>query len=210
MTKRQLFTYFTIYFAISLLFACSDNKSEDNTTKSKEDSRTEILNVVRGCADIVTTEVKVRKMAIYDTSKSEKKLDITNPNTWKIGDRVCIIPVDVTIKYGYDLTEMSIDNIKISDDSTAVALFLPEPKVIDSGYDAIIDNESIVSFSTGLRDEVGHEVQEEVRRKAYEAVLKENLISEVKPEIEKNARILFQNILKSLGWNDTKIESYGK
>ena len=58
-----------------------------------------ILSRIKQKADLVTTEVKVRKLAIYDSSKHEK-FELKDPRTWKYGERKCIVPVDVTIKYG--------------------------------------------------------------------------------------------------------------
>lgn len=169
----------------------------------------EILSSIRQSADIVTTEVTIRKIALYDTSKSER-FSWKNPSTWKYGDRKCIIPVEVHIKYGYDLSEMSIDDIKLTDDSTAVVVFLPKPKIIDANYNTYIDEGSVVSISTGLRSEIGHALEEEIRRKGYEAVLKEDLTSVVGDDIRRNAQTLFESVIRSLGFKSVTIVAFGK
>ena len=121
-----------------------------------------------------------------------------------------MIPVEVTIKYGYDLRDLNIEDIKIADDSTAVAVFLPKPKIIDAGYNAKIDEGSITIISTGLRSKIGHEMQEEIRRKGYESVLKEDISSIVGSEVENNAKTLFESIIRSLGWENVQILTYSK
>lgn len=175
---------------------------------SLADSKT-ILSELQANADIATTEVTIRKIAIYDTEKSEK-FSWTNPSTWKYGNRKLIIPVEVRIKYGYDLKEMTTENIKLTDDSTAVVVVLPKPKIIDAGYTAEIDEKSVVNIATGLRSKIGHELEEEIRLKGYEAVLKEDLKSVVGKEIEANTRSMFESIIKSLGWEYVQVVTYNR
>lgn len=173
---------------------------EESPHNSKED----ILKALQNGSNLVTTEVKVRKIAIYDTSKSEH-FKWTNPSTWKYGERKCIIPVEVTLKYGYDLKELNINNVRISDNSTAVVIILPKAKIIDSGYNAYINPKEAVSIATGMRDVVGHEVEDEVMKKGYEEVLKQDFSKTLDKEIENNARILFTNILNSIGIKNVKV-----
>lgn len=216
MNKHQLFTYLTLLAIVSSCICCSNKQSQSNDVVNdsieapfRTDGRYQILSQLKQCSDIATTEVTIRKIAIYDTSKSEP-FSWKNPNTWKYGDKKCIIPVEVKIKYGYDLRELSIDKIKILDDSTAVAVFLPKPKIIDAGYNAKIEEGSITSISTGLRKKIGHELQEEIRRKGYEAVLKEDISQIIGPDIENNAKTLIEGIIKNLGWKNVQVETYGK
>jgi len=96
----------------------------------------DIVGLIKNEADLVTTEVTIQKLALYDSSKSER-FSITDPNTWKFGERKCIIPVEVKVKYGYDLQQLSVEDVKVADDSTAVYVMLPKPKVIDSGYNTV-------------------------------------------------------------------------
>ena len=216
MRKRHLFTYFTLSTIVSICFCCSNNKTNSTDvindsieSKYRIDRRYQILSQLQQSADIVTTEVKIRKIAIYDSSKNEH-FRWTDPSTWKIGEQKSVIPVEVTIKYGYDLREISVEDIKIADDSMAVAIFLPKPKIIDAGYNAKIDEGSITNISTGLRSKIGHEMQEEIRRKGYESVLKEDISSIVGSEVENNAKTLFESIIRSMGWEDVQILTFSK
>lgn len=131
-------------------------------------------------------------------------------STWKYGDRKCIVPVEVHIKYGYDLRELEIDDIKLTDDSTAVIVKLPKAKIIDAGYNAEIEEGSVVSISTGLRSSIGHELEEEIRRKGYESIMKEDLTKIVGNDIERNARTLLEAMLKGMGFETATIITTSK
>lgn len=202
-------------FSVLLLAGCSGNDVQNETLvggtpeQQRQTAPQDILAHIRKSADIVTTEVTVRKIALYDTSKSER-FSWKNPSTWKYGERKCIIPIEVHIKYGYDLAELDIDDIKLTDDSTAVVILLPKPKIIDASYNTYIDEGSVVSISTGLRSEIGHALEEEIRRKGYEAVLKEDLTGVIGDDVKRNAQILFDSIIRSLGFKSATVVTHEK
>ena len=206
MIKFQNSSIFKASILVCLMaFALPGCQGGQKQKKIKLPGKADIVSELKQKADIVTTELKVRKVAIYDSSKSEK-FTWKNPNTWKWGDQKCIIPIEVTLKYGYDLRKLSIKNVEIEEDSSIVVIHLPKPKIIDAGYNTYIDEGSIVKMSTGLRSEVGHALQEEIRRKGYEAVLKDELISSVGEDVKRNAQTLFTSIVKAMGWKHVVVE----
>lgn len=195
--------------AMSAVSSCSGEKETNIVYDSIEAGHVipgtgEILTQLKQCAEIATTEVTIRKIAIYD-SNSNEHFSWRHISTWKYGERKCIIPIEVKIKYGYDLAELDLDNIKITDDSTAVIIKLPKQKIIDAGYNTEIDRASVTSISTGLRSQIGHQLEEEIRRKGYEAVLKEDISSLVGKEVEQNTKTLFESIIKALGFEHVQI-----
>ena len=131
---------------------------------------------------------------------------LRDPRTWKWGERKCIVPVDVTIKYGYDLRELTVDDVKLSDDSTAVVILLPEPKIIDSGYEAKVEESQVVRMSSGMRDRIGHEEVDELMRRTYRAVMEQNYTEMVDEDIERNARVVFEGIVRGLGMKNASVE----
>lgn len=163
-----------------------------------------ILSTIKQEADLVVTEVTIRKIAYYDSSLHEH-VSITDPSTWKYGDRKCILPVEIKITYGYDLREMTLENVKVNDSLRIIEVTLPEAKIIDSGYDSNVDYDQVVCISTGLRDEVGHETIEKIRTQAYEAVMKEDFQELVGHEIRNNAQTLFNSLALSLGFEGCTI-----
>ena len=182
--------------------SCNGCGGNDEGEKPKVESV--ILSRIKQKADLVTTEVKVRKLAIYDSSKHEK-FELKDPRTWKYGERKCIVPVDVTIKYGYDLRDLSVDDVKITDDSTAVVILLPEPKVIDSGYEAKVEEGAVVRMSSGLRDRISHEEVDQLMVQAYEAVMEEDFSEMVNRDIENNAKVVFEAIVKGIGMKNVEV-----
>lgn len=216
MNKKEIFTYFAYLSIVLASFCCincnsnSENESNgDIESILKKGDKSVIISELKQNADIATTEVKIKKIAIYDSSKSEH-VKLLSPSTWKYGERICIIPIEVTITYGYDLRDISIDDVKINDDSTEVAIFLPEPKIISAGYNLMVNKGSAVNITTGMRSEIGHELEEEVRKQGYDAVMKEDLRKLVGQDIENNAKTLIENIVKQLGWTEVRISTYGK
>lgn len=185
--------------AVLSLAACKDKTALDHPRVESV-----ILSNIKQKADLVTTEVRVRKLAIYDSSKHEK-FELTDPTTWKYGERKCIVPVDVTIKYGYDLRDLTTDDVKLTDDSTAVVILLPEPKVIDAGYEAKVDEKGMVKMSSGLRDRISHEEVDRLMEKTYEAVMKEDFSEMVGKEIEQNAKVVFTSIVKGMGMKNVDV-----
>lgn len=189
------------------LNACSDGGKEQNLEKPRIESV--ILSGIKQKADLVTTEVRVRKLAIYDSSKHER-FELKDPRTWKYGERKCIVPVDVTIKYGYDLRDLTVDDVKLTDDSTAVVILLPEPKVIDAGYEAKVDEKKVVKMSSGLRDKISHEEVDELMERVYKEVMKEDYTELIDKDLEHNAKTLFASIVKSAGMKNVEVVVHRK
>lgn len=194
------FTNILAALLLSISLSCGEKATDNGTQTSASRPTTEkILEEIRLSSDLVTTELVVRKVLIYDSSKSEH-FTWTDLKTWKVGDRKCIIPIEVHIKYGYDLNDIGIDDVRITDDSTAVEITLPQPKVIDAGYNTYIDDNSVVNIATGMRDKIGHELKEEIRRKGYESIMKEDLSKHISTDIENNTRATFESVIKDLGF----------
>ena len=190
---------------------CTGSEDAQTEVEAAVPTAADILGLLKEETDLVTTEVKISKLAIYDTSKSEH-FRFTDISTWKYGDRKCIIPVEITVKYGYNLKELSVNDVKISDDSTAVYVMLPKPKIIDSGYNLYYDRKQVVAISTGLRSSIGHETEEELRKKAYDQVIKkgDDIKRNVESDIEKKAVTLVESMVKSLGFKDVTVVTKNK
>ena len=89
---------------------------------------------------------------------------------------------------------------------------LPKPKIIDSGYNLYYDRKQVVAISTGLRSSIGHETEEELRKKAYDQVIKkgDDIKRQVEGDIEKNAVVLVEAMVKSLGFQDVTVVTKNK
>ena len=195
MLKKYISSLLILIFALSCNSSGSDGKGDSAT----------ILSAIQQKADIVSTKLTIRKIAIYDSGRHEK-ISISDPSTWKYGDRKCIVPVTVSIRYGYDLRDLTVESIRIDDTTRIVHLVLPQPKIIDSGYATETEDGNVVSISTGLRSAVGHETVEAIRKQAYDEVMKEDFEEIVGREIRNNARTMLGSLVSSLGYAGVEIE----
>ena len=151
MNKRQriiLITLGSILAVLSIIWLTNKKKVADHPSVAT------ILSTFQQEANLVATELTIRKIAYYDSSMHEH-ISFSDPSTWKFGERKCIAPVEIKIKYGYDLRKLTLDNVKVNDSLRVIEVTLPEPKIIDSKFNNEIDYSKVVCIATGLRDEVG-------------------------------------------------------
>lgn len=159
-------------------------------------SKSEILGVFQGRAQIATTEVELRRIGVYDSDTEFSSLD---PSKWKLGKRTCIVPVDMTIKYGIDLRKMTESDITL-DSAGVVSIRLPKPEIIEHHFDLRTNRDDIVAISTLTRAEVGEQTVQQVKMKVVEEVLADTtLFAKLSVEIENNTRAVFRSMLKGMG-----------
>lgn len=159
--------------------------------------KNEILGILQAQSQIATTEVTIRKMGIYD---SETQIASMNPAKWKLGKRMAVVPVDVTIRYGIDLNELKESDITfIGKDS--VQIRLPKPKIIDKSFNPITNPNEIVTLSTGLRDKVGETTIQQIKNMAFEEVINQDKEFQAKlsDELSHNTEAVFTSLLTAIG-----------
>lgn len=159
--------------------------------------KNEILGILQAQSQIATTEVTIRKMGVYD---SETQISSLNPSKWKLGKRLAVIPVDVTIRYGIDLNELKESDITfIGKDS--VQIRLPKPKIIDKSFNPITNPNEIVTLSTGLRDKVGETTIQQIKNMAFEEVINQDKEFQAKlsDELSHNTETVFTSLLTAIG-----------
>jgi hypothetical protein len=157
----------------------------------------EILGVLQAQQQIATTEVTIRKMGVYD---SETQIASLNPAKWKLGKRLAVIPVDVTIRYGIDLNDLKESDITIIGEDS-VQIRLPKPKIIDKSYNPVTDQNEIVTLSTGLRDKVGETTIQQIKKMAFEEVVDqdERFRQQLADELTHNTEAVFTSLLNAIG-----------
>jgi hypothetical protein len=159
--------------------------------------KTEILGILQEQSQIATTEVTIRKMGIYD---SETQIATLNPAKWKLGRRMCVVPVDVTIRYGIDLNEMKESDLQIVGGDT-VQIRLPKPKIIDKSYNPVTNPDEIVTLSTGLRDKVGESTIQQIKNMAFDEVVNrdQDFQQQLADELTHNTEAIFTSLLEAVG-----------
>lgn len=179
--------------AANVLFDKPDPAAQFLERKSHD--KQEIIGLFKSRAQMATTEVKLRRMGIYD---SETNFATINPASWKLGRRACIMPVDITIKYGIDMSKLHEGDIRL--DSSTVRIRLPKPEVID--YDVVqrTDRREVVTMSGWLRDEVGEQTMQAIKNKVVAQVLADStLFNSLSTEVRNNTQSLFRSMLLQMG-----------
>jgi hypothetical protein len=159
--------------------------------------KSEILGMLQAQSQIASTDVTIRKMGVYD---SGTQIATLNPTNWKLGKRICVVPVDVTIRYGIDLNELKESDIEfIGKDSLRIRL--PKAKIIDKSYNPVTDQNEIVTLSTGLRDKVGETTIQKIKTMAFEDVVNQDkeLQAQLADELTHNTETVFTSLLNAIG-----------
>jgi len=159
--------------------------------------KAEIVGILQEQSQIASTEVTIRKMGIYD---SETKIASFNPAKWKLGKRVCAVPVDVTIRYGIDLTELKESDVEYLGNDT-VQIKLPKPKIIDKSYNPVTDQDEIVTIATGLRDNIGETTIQQIKKMAFDEVVSQekDIQKQLSAELTHNTETVFTSLLSAIG-----------
>ena len=182
--------------AAQLFFPVKDIAEQFLAAQQHTPDKQEILGLFQSKSQVATTEVSLRRMGIYD---SETRLATINPTQWRLGRRACIMPVDITIKYGIDMRRMTESDILL-DTASVVRIRLPRPEVIDYSVDLRTDRREVVTMSGWLRDDVGEQTMQTIKNKVVAEVLADStLFSTLSSEIESNTRSLFRSMLLQMG-----------
>jgi len=162
----------------------------------KQIGKEDVLGLFQNKSQLATTEVKLRRMGIYD---SDTRLATINPSEWKIGRRACIMPVDITIKYGIDMRKLKLSDIQ-TDSTKTVKINLPNPEVIDYDVEMRTDRGELVTMSGWLRDEVGEQTIQTIKNKVVEQVMADStLFNNLQGQIASNTRAIFRAMLQQMG-----------
>lgn len=196
MRKYMLLILVCILSAIAVNFFIQPTDLSTKVTK-RQVGKGEILGMLQKEAQIATTQVKIRRMGFLDPDSEEP--DMTKPKTWKIGKRGCLVPVDITIEYGIDLTEMNESDIVI-DSGNVVRIKLPKAKKINTSYDDRTNPKDVIRINNGMRDEIGSHTIQNIKLMVYEEVKEDSLIENMlQREIVSNTKTLFRSMLKGMG-----------
>lgn len=166
-------------------------------TEKQLPSKNEILGMLQAQSQIASTEVTIRKMGVYD---SDTQVTTLNPTKWKFGKRLCVVPVDVTIRYGIDLNELNENDIQFIGKDT-LEIRLPKPKIIDKSFNPVTNQAEIVTLSTGLRDKVGETTIQKIKNMAFEEVINQDkeIQQQLAEELTHNTEAVFTSLLNAIG-----------
>ena len=159
--------------------------------------RSEILGAFQKSSKVATTEVRLKRIAVYD---SDTDFSGFNPGRWKLGRRACILPVEMTVKYGIDLEKMT-DNDILMDSTRVVKIRLPRPEIISYDVDPRIDRNEVIVISSLLRADVGEPTLNKVKNKCIEEMLADTTIfTKLSADLESNTQRVMGAIVRGMGY----------
>jgi len=205
--KSQRHTHYKFYLFVMLLCVLAVIASHILITQKplgaqvmghiKQIDKATVLGLFKSKAQLATTTVEVRRMGILDPEA--ENVSVFRPSTWKIGARGCIVPVEMTLKYGIDLREMNESDIELGADDV-VKITLPTPKIIDHNLDPKTNPRDVVSISTGLRDEIGEHTIQKIKMQVMEGLMADTtLLPKLYIEVMENTKSVFASMLQSMG-----------
>jgi len=199
-TFKRILPYLLLLLFSGLMLFVAFHIPQKTKTKLQtltERNPKEILSMLQKQSKIASTEIIVHKIGVYESGTEFVSI---NPSTWKLGTRLCVIPVDIKILYGIDLNEMKQSDVQLLDNDT-VLIRLPSPEIIDQSFEPVSNHQEVVTLSTGQRKKVGESTMQQVKTMAFNEVvnnssmLKENFSD----EIIQNTEIVFTSLLKPIG-----------
>lgn len=172
-------------------------------TTSTEVSPQEVVNLLQDCQDLITTEVYIRKMAYFLKEESIKSIKIIDIS---LGTRGCMVPVDIRLKYGYDLAQISINDVKVDNSKHQIWIFLPQIKTFGPDYEPHINMDSIISINTRFTKEISIEEIYELKNKALKEAKNDPELNKMfAQEVKANADLVFKSLFKKLGYDENDV-----
>lgn len=188
-------------YATMVLRAPSPDKSVDSATPDA----TEVVSALKRQSRLSTTEVRLTKLGIYDSEKSDEPISFWKPSTIKIGRRACVVPVHITLHYGIDLAALSPADIQAQ--GTRVSVTLPKPGIISAERTSETPRNQVFSLTSGLRSAIGHKEINHIKDMAYQSVVDDRqLHQELSAEVKRNTVIVFSSLLRNMGFTETDIQ----
>ena len=171
--------------------------SAEQQMAEEQKDRSEILGAFQRSSKVATTEVRLKRIAVYD---SDTDFSGFNPANWKLGRRACILPVVMTVKYGIDLEKMTGDDI-LMDSTKVVRVRLPKPEIISYDVDPRIDRNEVIVITSLLRSDVGEPTLTRVKNKCVEEMLADTTIfAKLSADLENNTKRVMGAIVRGMGY----------
>jgi hypothetical protein len=73
-----------------------------------------------------------------------------------------------------------------------------------------VEEGQVVRMSSGMRDRISHEEVDQLMEQAYRAVMKEDFSEMVERDIEQNAKVVFEAIVKGIGMKNVEVVVHKK
>ena len=194
---------YLILFSWALLAACSSDPEPANTVADNTENRPTLVQQVRKCSRLYTTEYRIHKIVTHDDVLRLKgqllrqDFDIPLP----LGERKIAIPMDATIKAYIDFSNFSEQNVERDGDH--ITILLPDPQVVLTS--SKINRDEIREYVGLTRSHFSDKELTGYEQQGREAILKSIPGLGIEETARENAARVLVPLLTDMGYDERNV-----
>ncbi len=194
---------YLILFSWALMAACSSDPEPADTVADNTENRPTLVQQVRKCSRLYTTEYRIHKIVTHDDVLRLKgqllrqDFDIPLP----LGERKIAIPMDATIKAYIDFSNFSEQNVER--DGDRITILLPDPQVVLTS--SKINRDEIREYVGLTRSHFSDKELTGYEQKGREAILKSIPGLGIEETARENAARVLVPLLTDMGYDERNV-----
>ncbi len=194
---------YLILFSWALMAACSSDPEPADTVADNTESRPTLVQQVRKCSRLYTTEYRIHKIVTHDDVLRLKgqllrqDFDIPLP----LGERKIAIPMDATIKAYIDFSNFSEQNVER--DGDRITILLPDPQVVLTS--SKINRDEIREYVGLTRSHFSDKELTGYEQQGREAILKSIPGLGIEETARENAARVLVPLLTDMGYDERNV-----
>ena len=194
---------YLILFSWALMAACSSDPEPADTVADDTENRPTLVQQVRKCSRLYTTEYRIHKIVTHDDVLRLKgqllrqDFDIPLP----LGERKIAIPMDATIKAYIDFSNFSEQNVER--DGYRITILLPDPQVVLTS--SKINRDEIREYVGLTRSHFSDKELTGYEQQGREAILKSIPGLGIEETARENAARVLVPLLTDMGYDERNV-----
>jgi hypothetical protein len=183
--------------------ACSSDPEPADTVADNTENRPTLVQQVRKCSRLYTTEYRIHKIVTHDDVLRLKgqllrqDFDIPLP----LGERKIAIPMDATIKAYIDFSNFSEQNVER--DGDRITILLPDPQVVLTS--SKINRDEIREYVGLTRSHFSDKELTGYEQQGREAILKSIPGLGIEETARENAARVLVPLLTDMGYDERNV-----
>jgi hypothetical protein len=185
------------------MVACSSDPEPADTVADDTENRPTLVQQVRKCSRLYTTEYRIHKIVTHDDVLRLKgqllrqDFDIPLP----LGERKIAIPMDATIKAYIDFSNFSEQNVER--DGDRITILLPDPQVVLTS--SKINRDEIREYVGLTRSHFSDKELTGYEQQGREAILKSIPGLGIEETARENAARVLVPLLTDMGYDERNV-----
>lgn len=194
---------YLILFSWALMAACSSDPEPADTVADNTENRPTLVQQVRKCSRLYTTEYRIHKIVTHDDVLRLKgqllrqDFDIPLP----LGERKIAIPMDATIKAYIDFSNFTEQNVER--DGDRITILLPDPQVVLTS--SKINRDEIREYVGLTRSHFSDKELTGYEQQGREAILKSIPGLGIEETARENAARVLVPLLTDMGYDERNV-----